>query len=214
MYVHPLDLYPEEALNQLLASVPFYRQVKQQDEAQYKLLMRYSRMVEYRVGEVIIEAGQQDDWLFFLLKGRLAVYAGVKPLGIRRVNQIASGEVFGDLAVLLNHKRAATVIVDTSCKSALVFCTDFAVFGEILDFTRVHLNTKLLYFRNMVHGLRWKLETYRQKFPAGASQLGRKGVKPYAGVTGTQDELLSLYEQAQTLALHLLAWNQEYTKTA
>lgn len=211
MDVHSLDRYPQLALDSMLASIAFYRQVKASDERQYKMLMRYSRMVEYRVGEVVIEAGQSDAWLFFLLKGRLAVYAGAQFLQIRRVGQISAGEVFGDLAVLRSHKRAATVIVDTSCRRALVFCTDFSVFGTLHDFSLISLPTKLIFYRTMVHGLRWKLELYRTQFPQHAQSLGHHKVKLFAGDGDSIAELDSLNDQAQQLAALLLSWNQEVT---
>lgn len=213
MNVHAIDLYPKDALDSMLASISFYRQVKVADEQQYNLLMRYSRMVEYRVGEVVIEAGQTDAWLFFLLKGRLSVYSGSSPMDIRRVNQISAGEVFGDLAVLMKHRRSATVIVDTSCKRALVFCTDFSVFGTIHDFSRINLATKLIFYRNMVHGLRWKLEVYRTQYPEYAKALSHHKIKLYSGVRDTVLELESLDDQAQQLANLLLEWNLEFTRT-
>lgn len=197
----------------MLASISFYRQVKAADLQQYKLLMRYSRMVEYRVGEVVIEAGQSDAWLFFLLKGRLSVYAGSHPMEVRRVNLISAGEVFGDLAVVLQHKRGATVIVDTAYKRALVFCTDFSVFGTIHDFSRVTLATKLIFYRNMVHGLRWKLEVYRTQYGGSSGALSHHKIKLFSGERDTVAELESLHAQAEELARLLLAWNQEFTRT-
>ncbi len=212
MEVKPTDFYPQNMLDSLLASVAFYRQVKEADPIQYAMLMRCSRLVEYRVGEVVIEAGHTDAWLFFLLKGQLAVYAGSHRLDLRSVNRISSGEVFGDIGVLMKHKRAATVIVDSSCKRALVFCTDFSVFGELENFTRITLSTKLIFYRNMVHSLRWKLEVYRSKFPKHENSLRHHKIKLYSGGKGSLDELRGLHEQAQQLAKQLLDWNLEFTR--
>jgi len=212
MNVHSLDQYPKDLLQTMLASISFYRQVKVLSEQQYSLLMKFSRIVEYRIGEVIIEAGQTDPWLFFLLKGHLSVYAGSHKLDVRRVNQITAGEVFGDLAVLMNHQRAATVIASANYRRALVFCTDFSVFGSLNDFRWVTLSTKLIFYRNVVLNLRWKLETYRTQFPEFASDLSHHKIKLYSGTHESVAELESLNDQVQQLAELLLLWNAVLTK--
>lgn len=210
MDVHPIDQYPKDVLENLLAAIPFYRQVRLEAPSQCNLLMRYSRLVEYRAGEVVVAAAHTDAWLFCLLKGRLAVYAGKLPLNVQRVNTIGSGEVFGDVAALLEHPRSATVIVDTVCKHALVFCTDFSVFGALQDFTTVTLNTKLLYYRNTTRNLRWKLEVYRASYPECSESLNHYNIPLFAGLADTVEELLSLHQQACDLARLLLHWNAEF----
>lgn len=195
----------------MLSAITFYRQVRETDPQQYALLMQKSRMHEYRLGEVVIEAGQMDSWLHFLLKGQLAVYAGRAPVNIRRVNTITAGEVFGDLAVLTEHRRTATVIVDTRCSRVLVFSTDFSVFGELQDFRRISLITKLLYYRNLVHSLRWKLESYRARYPLHSFSGNHHKVRLFLGPKDTLAELLSLDNQARQLAQLLVDWNEDFT---
>jgi cAMP-binding proteins - catabolite gene activator and regulatory subunit of cAMP-dependent protein kinases len=98
MDVHPLNKYRQDSLDTLLSSIPFYKAIKQRDQYQYDLLMRYSRVIEYRPGEVLMEQGQKDQWLYFLLKGQLAVVVGGGKQDRKVVNYITPGEVFGDLA--------------------------------------------------------------------------------------------------------------------
>lgn len=209
---YPLHHYSAQALDSLLATNAFYRQIKQSAPHQYALLLQYSRMREYHVGEAVIELGRTDNWRHFLLKGQLAVFAGRAPTGIRRVNTITAGEVFGDLAALLQQPRTASVLVDTRCRRALVFGTDFSIFGELEDFRRIHLSTKLWYYRNLVHSLRWKLDSYRARYPQYSFSASHHQVKLYFGAPDTLEELLSLCNQARQLACLLVTWNSEFTR--
>jgi len=210
MDVHPLNKYRQDSLDTLLSSIPFYKAIKQRDQYQYDLLMRYSRVIEYRPGEVLMEQGQKDQWLYFLLKGQLAVVVGGGKQDRKVVNYITPGEVFGDLAVLIDHQRTATVVADQNCKSVMVFGTDFQVFGELMSVEKISLATKLEYYRNMVHNLRWKLEVYRMTYPDQSFASNHRKVKLYTGPKDTMDELVSLDEQARALARLLVNWNLEF----
>ena len=181
MEIHPLNRYPRESLDTLLSAVPFYKAIKQRDQWQYDLLMNYSKIIEYRPGEVLLEQGHKDQWLYFLLKGQLAVLVGKPNETAKVVNYITPGEVFGDLAALMDYERTATVVADTNSKRVLVFGTDFQVFGELKDTRKVSLATKLEYFRNMVHNLRWKLEVYRMSYPDQPFSTSHRKVKLYMG---------------------------------
>lgn len=212
MEVHPLHKYPESTLDNFLRAIPFYKAIMSQDRGQYDLLMSHSRVVEFDPGEIVIEEGQQDQWLYFLVKGQLAVLVGDDAYEKKLINYITPGEVFGDLAVLLEHKRTATVVSDSNCKKVLVFGTDFQVFGGLEDFSFISLTTKLVYYRNMVHNLRWKLEVYRMSFPDKSFASDHRKVKLFSGTKETREELLSLDCQARALARLLVNWNLEFDR--
>lgn len=214
MDVYPLHRYSEDALSKLLDSIAFFKKVKNLDPRQFSVLMSCSHIREYRVGEVLIESGQHDSLFYFLLKGQLAVYAGGHKKEMRRVGDITPGEVFGDLAVLLDHRRTATVIADIRYRRNLVFCTDFSVFGELGDFSIISLSTKLVYYRVMVHNLRWKLEMYRSQYPGLSFASNHHKVRLYAGPLDTQQELESLDLQARQLSEMLLGWNRQLVSDA
>jgi len=211
MEVHPVYKYPQASVDSLLMAIPFYRSVKQLDQYQYELLLRNSKIIEYRPGEVILEKGQREEWLYFLLKGQLEVRAGNYNAMV--VNYITPGEVFGDLAVLFDHVRTATVVADSNSKKILVFGTHFKVFGKLEDFHPISLATKLIYYRNMVHNLRWKLEVYRAAYPDLPFANAHRKIKLYSGPKDNRDELLSLDEQARDLARLLVNWNDSLSPT-
>lgn len=210
MIVYPVSKYPQNTLDSLLAALPFYKAVKQKDPWQYDLLMSHSRIIEYRPNEVILTKGQKDQWLYFLLKGQLMVLVGDDTDSPQVVNHITPGEVFGDLAVLNDFQRTATVKADPNVKAVVVFGTDFEVFGELTDLYKITLPTKLEYYRNMTHNLRWKLEVYRLTYPEKPNAVKHRKVKLYTGPKDTLEELIALHQQSKELADLLVSWNADF----
>lgn len=210
MDIRPLHRCSQQTIDFLLGSVALYKQVYQCDAGQFGVLLRHSQLLEAKLGEVVIEAGQIDNWLYFLLRGQLVVYAG-EP-AIRRVNVITPGEIFGDMAILMDLPRSATVIADVKTRQSFVLRTDFSIFGEPEDLGEIKLPVKLLFYRTMVHNLRWKLEVYRAQFPSRSAAVDHRKVRLYTGQRDTIDELLSLDFQARQLAELLNSWNLTLTR--
>lgn len=209
MEIKPLHKFPRDTLEQLLSGISFFKAVKQQDPWQYELLLQSSRIISYIPGEIVLKRGDKDDWLYFLLKGRLAVY--VDDLGQSElVNYVTPGEVFGDLARLVGQPRTATVIADEGGRRSMVFAMDCSIFDDLFSTRPITLATKLIYYRNMVHNLRWKLEVYRAQHLQHSLANRHRQVRLYAGQKDTREELVSLHEQAKALALLLLEWNSEF----
>ncbi len=209
MEIKLLSKLSRDYVEQLLSGIPFFKLVKQQDAWQFELLLQSSRMVTYLPGEIVLQRGDRDQWLFFLLKGRLAVYVD-DPLNGELINYVTPGEVFGDLAQLMGQPRTATVLAEPSAKESIVLATDASIFGDVSSTRPITIQTKLAYYRNTVHNLRWKLEVYRSQHLQHPLANKHRQVKLYTGVKDTVDELKALYEQAQALASLLLEWNREF----
>lgn len=210
MDVKQISEFPRQTVEQLLSGIPFYKTVKQQDRWQFETLLQASRIVTFEPGEPVLKVGERDSWLYFLLKGQLAVYVTEDIANAEVVNYITPGEVFGDLAMLVGAQRSATLVADPNCRVTSAFATDFTVFGELNDFRAISLPTKLTYFRNTVHNLRWKLEVYRMKFPQQELASHHHKVKLFTGAKDSYDELLSLHAQAVALAKLLMQWNEQF----
>jgi CRP/FNR family transcriptional regulator, cyclic AMP receptor protein len=209
MEIKSLQKIPRDTLEHLLAGIPFLKTVKQQDSKQFELLLNASRIIAYKPEEVVLKKGDSGNWLFFLLKGRLAVYVD-HPSNGDLVNYVTPGEVFGDLAQLVGQARSATVVADPIAKESLVLSLDFNVFGQLNSVSPITLQTKLAYYRNTAHNLRWKLEVYRSQHLQHELASKHRQIRLYSGPKDTLDELISLHEQAQALALLLMEWNKEF----
>ncbi len=68
------------------------------------------RHEHYRQGEVVVVEGEIGDSLYFIESGQVQVSVG-SGANERIVNYLGPGNFFGELAVLLNQRRAATVTV-------------------------------------------------------------------------------------------------------
>jgi signal-transduction protein with cAMP-binding, CBS, and nucleotidyltransferase domain len=209
METKPLHKIPKDTLEHLLSGIPFFKVVKQQDAKQLDILLQASRILSFVPGEVVLQKGDTGNWLYFLLKGKLAVYVDQALKG-DLVNYVTPGEVFGDLAQLMGQARTATVIADTAAKESMVLALDFNVFGPLNSLAPISLQTKLAYYRNTAHNLRWKLEVYRSQHLQHELANKHRQIKLYHGPKDTFDELVSLYEQSQALALLLMEWNKEF----
>ncbi len=209
METKPIYKIPSETLEHLLSGIPFFKIVRQQDVKQFDLLLDASRVVSYLPGEVVLQKGDSGNWLYFLLKGKLAVYVDGASRG-DLVNYVTPGEVFGDLAQLMGFARTATVIADAGAKESMVLALDFNVFGPLNAVNPISRQTKLAYYRNTAHNLRWKLEVYRSQHLQHELANKHRQIKLYNGPKDTFEELTSLYQQSQALALLLLEWNKEF----
>lgn len=209
METKSLHKIPKDTLEHLLAGIPFFKAVKQQDIKQLEILLQASRIMSFLSGEIVLQKGDSGNWLYFLLKGKLAVYVDQALKG-DLVNYVTPGEVFGDLAQLVGQARTATVIADPGTKESMVLALDFNVFGPLNSVSPINLQTKLAYYRNTAHNLRWKLEVYRSQHLQHELANKHRQIKLYLGPKDTYEELVSLHEQSQSLALLLMEWNKEF----
>jgi CRP-like cAMP-binding protein len=87
-------------------------------------LLRLSKIREYEDGERIIEEGDYDPWLYFLLSGKIRITKEGMEIGTIDLK----GEIFGEMRVIDSLSRSASVYaigetmclaVDTSAKSRM-----------------------------------------------------------------------------------------------
>lgn len=211
MEIKRIETMRRQTIDQLLSAIPFFKAVKQADPSQYDVLLQFSRIITFVPGEIVLQRGDGDQHLYFLLRGRLVVYPGESLTG-EPVNFITPGEVFGDLARLTHQPRSATIVADSACREIMVFSSDVSELDNLHSTYPVSLQTKLLYYRNTVHNLRWKLEVYRSQHPEDELADRHRAIKLYMGPKDTVEELKSLYQQACELANLLLAWNDRLGK--
>lgn len=99
-------------------------------------LLTLSKIREYKNGEIIIQEGGQDSWLYILLSGKVSIR--------KESHQISmienAGEIFGEMRVIDSRERSASasavgkavcLAVDTNSKSRV--STD-SLKEETLDF--------------------------------------------------------------------------------
>jgi len=102
-------------------------------------LLKLSKIRQYEHGEVIIHEGDSDPWLYFLLNGALRIQKNGLEIGT--LNK--KGEIFGEMRIVDNLSRSATVkaigktvclAVDTTAKKRLNGPDDDTGRSQALDF--------------------------------------------------------------------------------
>jgi CRP/FNR family transcriptional regulator, cyclic AMP receptor protein len=198
--------FPLERIQRLLSGIPFFNEVARESEQQLSRLLECSDIMQARGGEEVIRKGDTDTFLYFLLKGQLAVMA---PNGERKVlNYISPGEVFGALAMIRGTPRTATIRVDEAAKEAIVARLNYADFTDITDFNYLSLSTKLAFYRMLVHNIRWTLEVNKMQNPQHELVARLRTVPIYTGPKNSPEELAALSDQAHKLADILCLWNE------
>jgi len=72
-------------------------------------LIRLSKIREYEQGEVIIQEGGHDQWIYFLLSGKIRIEKGGVTMAV--IDRI--GEIFGEMRLLDGQARSASVFADS-----------------------------------------------------------------------------------------------------
>lgn len=76
----------------------------------HRLLEKYGET--YPAGHVLIAEGDDSRIAYFLYAGRAGVYKDTTE-GRRRLSELNEGQLFGEMAYLLNEKRTASVVADS-----------------------------------------------------------------------------------------------------
>ena len=113
-------------VTELFSKVPLFEGVSPEDRA---ALARAATLRTYRRGETIVQQGQPGDAFYVLVRGRVAV-AIVAPDGREVVlNTLGEGDHFGEMALLDDAPRSASVIAQEKSDLAIL---SRAVFFDLL----------------------------------------------------------------------------------
>jgi len=98
----------------LLEQTPLFSELTQED---LKSLAEAARIRAYQAGEVIVREGDRAAGCFILLSGRVEVVKGADTARATVLATMGPGELFGEMAMIDDHPRSATVraIDETEC---------------------------------------------------------------------------------------------------
>ena len=83
-------------------------------------ILRLSKIREYEDGETIIKEGDIDPWLYFLLSGQVRVQKGDEEI----TSLSKTGEIFGEMRIVDDKARSASVVADGKAVCLAVNTTD------------------------------------------------------------------------------------------
>lgn len=99
-------------------------------------LLEMSKIRKYRAGEMIVEEGRSDTWLYFLMLGKVKISKKGKEV----VTLSKKGEIFGEMGAMDSSRRSASAhaVTDTVCLATDIFYIekltgdDKVAFGYVL----------------------------------------------------------------------------------
>lgn len=100
-----------------LASIPLLAVL---DKRARKQVLRTARDAHYAPGETVVREGDPATWLYLIVSGHAAVEQGG-----RKVGSMGPGEFFGELALIEEHGRTATVVAEDELDCLLVSAWEF-----------------------------------------------------------------------------------------
>ncbi len=103
-----------------LARVPLFSLMKKRD---LNKIADMAQVLLYEPGEEIIHEGDSDGRLFVILEGEVEVIKNLGQPNWRRLNRLGPGAYFGEMAVLGNSLRTASVVAVG--QSTLMCLSDF-----------------------------------------------------------------------------------------
>ena len=91
-------------------------------------LIRLSKVREYEKGEAIIREGGHDQWIYFLLAGRIRIEKNGVTIAV--IDKI--GEIFGEMRLLDGQARSASVFAEsrTTCLAFDPYANDSLSAGD------------------------------------------------------------------------------------
>jgi len=129
-------------------------------------LIRLSKIREYEPGELIINEGGQDTWIYFLLSGKVRIEK--KGMGIAIIDKV--GEIFGEMRLLDGLARSASV-----CAEEKTVCLAFDPYGED-SLTEPDQKTKflLLLYKMFAEFLSGRLRVINDELSKIKKETGKK----------------------------------------
>ena len=110
-----------EAEVEALRRVPLFRGI---DETKLRLLAFISDRTEYQQGERLCSQGEPGDSAFIILKGKADVLVNT-PEGEKTVAQVSENNIVGEIAILCDVPRTASLIASTEMDVLTVSKDDF-----------------------------------------------------------------------------------------
>ena len=134
-----LDVFPKfgEIMKPLLADrtsntlkhVSFFKNLSKESRTQVGHMTQFT---SYLTGMTVVKEGDRDDGLYILVEGTIRVTSGGKHLGV-----LSEGDVMGEVALLGNCRRTATLITEEPCRMLHMSCENckrlMGVVPEILE---------------------------------------------------------------------------------
>jgi CRP-like cAMP-binding protein len=98
--------------------VPLFAALKTKDREN---VLKHAKRRTFAAGDVVVREGQEAIYLFIVADGR----ARVEREGVGEVGRLGRGDFFGELALIEEHARTATVVAEDDLTCYLIPAWEF-----------------------------------------------------------------------------------------
>lgn len=144
-------------LYEICKYVKFFRGVDYEDVMAIAQNIQFSR---YKKGEIVVKEGEHNREIYYVIKGQCGVFKNTQGSRRKQIGAIAEGQIFGEIATLMENPRNATIAVIEEGTTILSFSlnpeTSQSGYHQAYS----------LFFKNMARDLAIKLDETNKKFVA------------------------------------------------
>ncbi|MCK5880701.1 MAG: cyclic nucleotide-binding domain-containing protein [Sinobacterium sp.] len=203
MRIINFNQYTENNADDLLR-VSFLRALSEQDQEQYKLLLKQTYIAELDANENLLEQGSEHLEFYAVVSGRLEVLAKDKVVG-----HVSAGQLLGFFSLLNGTPRSATLRA-SGLNGAKIISINFRLFGNLEDFSFFTLASKLCLYKEVEKFARWKLDAYVALSEDRMMQTLLSDLKVFDGSRGSLQELVYLDKQVKQLSQLFTKMNDSF----
>ncbi len=132
MDTHSLQNHDE--LIQKVKKMATFRSFEKKD---FYRILNFSKIREYEPGETILEEGSYDNWIFFIISGKVRVVRHDREIGVLG----RTGDIFGEMGIIDGSARSASV---SALEKTICLATDISFIDRLTGEDRLAF-TAILY---------------------------------------------------------------------
>lgn len=102
-----MEINENEKWAALLKTIDFFKTFEDKELDQ---ILEICAVKKYEANEYIVKEGLRDNSFFVILRGKASVIKGKTPQDKHQISTISEGNSFGEIAIVLNEPRSASVL--------------------------------------------------------------------------------------------------------
>jgi len=94
------------------------------DEKDFRRILKFSDIRQYKAGETILAEGSYDNWIYFLISGKVRIVKADKEISFLQ----RTGDLFGEMGIIDGSARSASV---HAMEETLCLATDISFMDRL-----------------------------------------------------------------------------------
>lgn len=132
-----MDTHSLQNHDELIQKVKMMATFRSFEKKDFYRILNFSRIREYQPGETILEEGSFDNWIFFIISGKVRVVRHDREIGVLS----RTGDIFGEMGIIDGSARSASV---SALEKTICLATDISFIDRLTGEDRLAF-TAILY---------------------------------------------------------------------